>query len=107
MSIKQQIIFKHFKRLYKIIQTPSTIFTKDWLINTVKQTTHDLYELFPDKNFGNLSCQCFDSNMKTTTNYGESIYYVDISFHDKITKLPWLICRFYKQDRNVKFYLHS
>lgn len=107
MSIKQQMIFKRFKKVYKEIQTPDTVFTKEWLIDTVKKTTKELYDLFPDKNFGNLSCSCFDDNMKVTTNYGESVYYVDITFYDKFTKFPWLICRFYRRYRNVKFYLES
>ena len=107
MTIKEKFIFKRFKKVFKEIQTPDTIFTKDWLINTVKRTTHELYDLFPDRNFGELSCVCFDSNMKNTTNYGDSVYYVDLSFHDRYTRIPWLICRFYKQNRNVRFYLSS
>lgn len=107
MTIKEKMIFEHFKKVYKQIQTPETIFTKSWLVETVKRTAHDLYLLFPDKNFGELSCSCFNSDLKTTTDYGDSVYYVDISFHDRYTKIPWLICRFYKKNAKVRFYLSN
>lgn len=107
MTIKQKMIFERFKKVYKQIQTPETIFTKDWLVQTIKKTTNELYSLFPDKNVGELSCNCFDKDMNTTSNYGDNVWYVDISFHDRYTKIPWLICRFYKQNRNVNFYIKN
>ena len=107
MTIKQKMIFERFRKVYKEIQTPETIFTKDWLVQTIKRTTSELYSLFPDKNVGQLSCNCFDDKMNTTSDYGNGVWYVDINFHDRITKLPWLICRFYRQNRNVNFYIKN
>ena len=107
LTIKQKMILERFRKIFKKIQTPDTVFTKEWLIDTVKQTTHELYSLFPDKDFGELSCNCFDSQFKNTNDYGENVYYVDISFHDKYTKIPWLICRFYKKNAKVRFYVSS
>jgi hypothetical protein len=107
LTIKQKMILKQFRRVFKEIQTPDTVFTKLWLIDTIKRTTNELYALFPDKDFGELSCTCFDSNMRSTTDYGEGVFYVDISFHDKYTKIPWLICRFYKKKAKVRFYISS
>lgn len=107
VSIKERMIFNTFKKIYKEIQTPETIFTIDWLKETLKRTQTELYKLFPDKNFGQLSFGCFDSDFKSTNTYGENVYYVDISFHDKYTKIPWLVCRFYKKNAKVRFYLST
>lgn len=107
VSIKEKMMFNLFKKVYKEIQTPETIFTVEWLKNTLKRTQNELYSLFPDKTFGQLSVECFDDNFKSTTEYGEKVYYVDISFHDRYTKIPWLICRFYRQNAKVRFYLST
>lgn len=107
MTIKEKMIFNRFKKVYKEIQTPETVFTRDWLKSTVKRTTQELYSLIPDRNFGSISCGCFDENFNSTTNYGLEVYYVDISFHDRYTKIPWLICRFYRQNAKVRFYLST
>lgn len=105
LSIKETLIFKKFKKLYKDIQTPETVFTKEWLKETIKTTQHELYKLFPDKTFGYLSYNCFDDDFNSTADYGEKVYYVDISFHDRYTKIPWLICRFYRRNAKVRFYI--
>ena len=107
MTIKEKMIFNRFKKVYKEIQTPDTIFTKEWLKSTIKRTTQELYSLIPDRNFGSISCGCFDCDFNSTIDYGTNVYYVDISFHDRYTKIPWLICRFYKQNAKVRFYLTS
>jgi len=107
MSIKEKMILKCFKRVFKQIQTPETVFTEEWLKTTLKRTVNELYTLIPDRNFGTLSFTCFTEDGKTTNNYGTNVYYVDISFHDRYTKIPWLICRFYKQNAKVRFYLDS
>ncbi len=105
LSIKERMIYLLVTKLYKDIQTPETVFTKDWLVSTLKVTQQELYKLFPDKTFGQLSVECFNDNFKTTSDYGENVYYVDISFHDRYTKIPWLICRFYKKNAKVRFYV--
>ena len=107
VSIKERMIFNNFKRIFKEIQTPETIFTIDWLKETLKRTQSELYKLFPDKTFGQLSVSCFNDNFETTTNYGEKVYYVDISFHDRYTRIPWLVCRFYRKNAKVRFYLST
>lgn len=107
MSIKEKMMFLMLKPLYKQIQTPTTIFTKEWLKNTLKRTQSELYKLFPDKTFGQLSFNCFDDDFNITNSYGEDILYVDISFHDRYTRIPWLICRFYRKNAKVRFYLST
>lgn len=107
LSIKERMIYFLMTKLYKEIQTPKTVFTKDWLKTTLKVTQEELYKLFPDKTFGQLSFECFDDDFKITNNYGENVYYVDISFHDRYTKIPWLICRFYRKNAKVRFYIST
>ena len=105
LSIKENMILTKFRKVFKEIQTPETVFTKEWLVSTIKRTQAELYKMFPDKKFGQLSCNCFDNDLNTTTTPGENVYYVDISFHDRYTKIPWLICRFYKKNAKVRFYV--
>jgi hypothetical protein len=105
LSIKERMMYLLFKKVYKQIQTPNSVFTKEWLKNVIKITQSELYKLFPDKTFGQLSYNCFDDDFKNTNDYGENIYYVDISFHDRYTKIPWLICRFYRKNAKVRFYV--
>lgn len=107
LSIKERMIYFLVTKLYKEIQTPETVFTKDWLKTTLKVTQEELYKLFPDKTFGQLSFECFDDDFKITNDYGENVYYVDISFHDRYTKIPWLICRFYRKNAKVRFYIST
>lgn len=105
ITIQQKIIHDGVKKLYKDIQTPETIFTKEWMKNTMKQTVALLYKLFPAKNIGAITVTWCDENDKKPSEYGECVYYFQICFHDKYTKMPWLICRFYRRNPIVRMYL--
>jgi len=107
MTIQEKLMYEGIRKLYKKIQTPDTIFTKEWMKDTMKKTISKLYELFPSKNFGALTVNWFDVNEKKPVDFGECVYYFQICFHDKYTKVPWLICRFYKKDPIVKMYVYE
>lgn len=104
MGIKEKLIINHFKRLYKINQTPTSVFTMEYCKSLVKQTVDELYKLFPDKNIGKLSINWFDSKGNKPEKINDSVQCFEICFHDRFDNMPWLICRFYKNDPKVRLF---
>ena len=106
LTIKQKLMLDTFKKMYKILQTQDTILTQDYCKNVVKVTVQHLYKMFPDKNFGKLSVNWFDSQGNKPEHIDENnIECFEICFHSQEDNKPWLISRFYKKDPKVRIYV--
>lgn len=106
LSIKQKIIVEHFRKLYKLAQTPSTMLTLNYCQSLVKVTVSELYKLFPDKNIGKISINWFDSSGNKPEHIDENVVECfEICFHEQVSNKPWMICRFYKQDAKVRMFV--
>ena len=76
----------------------TTVLTSDFIRNLKLSIVKGLYSKFPDKDIGKLSMCCYTEEDVPTSDFGESVLYVQIGFHDiKDNLTPWLIIRMYRR----------
>ena len=107
LTVKQKLMYDSFKRMYGKLHTKKTLFSTDYCKCLMKTTVKELYRLFPDKNIGKLSVNWFDEKFNKTPEITSDTYCFEINFHDVYSGIPWLICRFYKEQAKVSLYLHQ
>jgi len=105
LTVKQKLMYETLKKLYSKLHTKNTKFTTEYCKSIIKTGVDELYRIYPDKNIGKISVNWFDKKFNKTGEIDDNTYCFEINFHDVYTQLPWLICRFYKDQAKVSLYL--